>query len=73
MVSFKNQKPSDKEWKIKKTDIPGPGNYADLDKSYNLTMSMSPKIKFKQSKRISFAETVSKSKNFIPSPSAYTF
>ena len=56
VVQFKNEKATDKEWKIKKTDQPGPGNYAELDRSYNLTLSQSPKIKFKQDKRIGFAE-----------------
>jgi hypothetical protein len=38
VISFKLEKPSDKDWKIKKTDIPGPG-HVELDKSYNLTLS----------------------------------
>jgi hypothetical protein len=73
VVNFKNEKASDKEWKIKKLDIPGPGSYKELEKSYNATLSQSPKIKFKSDKRVGFAEAISKSKNFVPSPHAYTF
>jgi hypothetical protein len=58
----KFEKPREKGWKVKKTDLPGPGAHKETEKAYNLTMPHSPVIKFKTGKRIIFAEASAKSK-----------
>ena len=71
MLSFKNQKPKDKDWKVKKLDSPGPGEYKEYFKGYNLTKETSPKVGFKKGKRLIFAEEAAKNKHFVPDPSKY--
>lgn len=62
MVSFKNEKAKPKEWKLAKTDIPGPGAHKESDKAFNYTIPTSPIIKFKKDKRVIFAEATAKTK-----------
>ena len=54
VLSFKHEKPRDKEWKVKKTEIPGPGAHKEVEKAFNSTMLRSPVSKFKTDKRIGF-------------------
>jgi hypothetical protein len=56
---------------VKKTDVPGPGQYKDFDKAFNLTTHCSPTTHFKKGKRIIFAEETALSKKFMPSPDQY--
>jgi len=42
VISLKNQKPTDKEWKVKKSDQPGPGHHKEVHKAFNFTQITSP-------------------------------
>lgn len=72
-MSFKNEKAKEKEWKIKKTELPGPGSHPVTEKALSMTLQSSPVVKFKTGKRIIFAQAISEQKKFVPSPSQYTF
>jgi hypothetical protein len=56
VLSFKHEKPRDKNWKVKKIESPlGPGSHSGVDKAFNMTVSQSPKVTFKKGKRKVFA------------------
>jgi len=42
VVNIKNEKPKDKDWKVKKVDVPGPGQYKETLKAFNMTVQSSP-------------------------------
>jgi len=69
VVQFKHEKAKEKDWKTKKTELPGPGTHVNSEKAFNLTLESSPIVKFKTGKRIAFAEAISNAKKFVPSPS----
>ena len=72
-LTFKYQKSSSKDWKIKKNEKPGPGNYLELEKAFSKTMYTSPTIKFKTDKRKSFVERAGENNKLYPAPNHYTF
>jgi len=55
MVDYKNSKAMAKGWKVQKSDKPGPGNYKDRDKAFNLTLPRALVASFSKEKRIGFA------------------
>lgn len=73
VITMKNEKVKDKEWKIQKNDKPGPGQYKESMKGYEKTVETSPVVKFKTDKRKGFATIAAESKSFVPSPSQYDF
>lgn len=73
VINFKCEKPTSKEWKLKPSELPGPGQEKETLKSYNFTQPSSPTLKFKTDKRVIFAEAIAKQKALVPSPSAYKF
>jgi len=42
VIQFKHEKPKPKEWKLQKSDMPGPGAYKEKEKAFNLTLPSSP-------------------------------
>ena len=73
VINIKNEKSKDKDYKVKKSELPGPGAHKEMEKGFNMTMPRSPVIKFKCDKRIIFAEQVAIRKKFVPAPDAYGF
>ena len=73
VISLKNERPKEKEWKIKKTEIPGPGQYKEAMKAFSKTVYSSPIVKFKTGKRKIFAEAAADLKSFVPAPNRYDF
>lgn len=73
VINMKNERAKDKDYKVQKTDKPGPGQYQDAQKGFEKTIESSPVIKFKSDKRKGFATIASDQKSFVPSPSQYEF
>lgn len=70
-VSYDKEKASPKDYKIKKTDLPGPGTHNEMEKAYAHTKPTCLTLAFKKDKRIGFAEKAAKNKALVPSPDRY--